>query len=307
MKTCLAGSIVVVFIFGFGSPPALAQTAPDFQRTKVVDPNADPDANFAEIQDAIDAITVGAGQHWTVLIYPGVYIIDGSTAALIHLDGGDERISLRGVDRQSVIIDVTTAGSGIKITSGTETLRECRISNLTIKTSNGHGIEIVKGGGGSDQTPKDIRIEGVTIEAAGTDKNGIVASGIQDCRIADCEIATMQGNAIDIGKASARAEAAKHIVLGNLTLRPEGSGDAIRIGCPVEDVLIQSLDIRLKSKSRALHFLPSADGSRNVRAFGMLVEGPMESEAIVKPPGVDVRLLYCDLPQAVSPSAQASP
>jgi hypothetical protein len=178
---------------------AIVEAQPDFQRTKVVDPTATDFANFNDIQAAIEDITVQSGQHWTVLICPGVYTIDGSPQhPLIHLDGADERISLVGVDRQSVIIKVTTTGSGIKITSGDETSRDCRIANLTIQTTNGHGIEIVKGGGGA-QTPKNITIEGVTIEATGTDKHGIDGAAAEEVRIFNCDVHSAAGHGVVLG------------------------------------------------------------------------------------------------------------
>jgi len=218
------------------SPSALAQE-PDFRFTKIVDINGNPDANYAEIQEAIDAIgTPGATEHWVVLIYPGTYTIDES-AELIHLNDADERISLVGIDRESVIIDVTIIGSGIKITTGDESTRDCTISNLTIRTSGGHGIEIVKGSGGNDKVPKNITIENVTIQADDIEqpavpKYGITAQNLQDSRIANCMMTTSDGYAIDLTRTTGFTAPTNNILTG-LTLLPAG---AAKHGISVSDV-----------------------------------------------------------------------
>ncbi len=158
-----------------------------FERTKTVDLKTvgdppEPVADFDNIQDAIGACTED-GDKWTVLIYPGEYELTEP----LTLDGADENIDLVGIDREAVIISVTgTDKHGIVITSGTETARNNSIRNLTIKTTNGHGIEIVKGG---TPVPENITIEGVTIEANGEGKHGIEGSAADTVRITDCKIA----------------------------------------------------------------------------------------------------------------------
>lgn len=181
------GIWVGIFSLAFvGVEPARGQH--DFTFTKTVDPSRR--ADFTTIQGAIDSITPLADR-WTVLIYAGEY------DEAVTLDEDDENIDLVGIDRGAVIINVTAAGSGIKITSGTETSRNNRIANLTIKTSNGHGIEIVKPQGA--QTPKDIVIEGVTILADGTDQDGINASDADTVRIANCAIDSDDDDGIIVG------------------------------------------------------------------------------------------------------------
>ncbi|MCG3131616.1 MAG: hypothetical protein FLDDKLPJ_02420 [Phycisphaerae bacterium] len=248
---------------------------PDFKFTKVVDINGTPDANFTEIQDAIDAITVGSGEYWTVLIYPGVYTINGSTAALIELGVNEERISLRGVDRQSVIIDVTTAGSGIKITSGDETLRECRISNLTIKTSNGHGIEIVKG---DTPVPKDIRIEGVTIEAEGSSKNGIDGSAAEQVRVFDARVSATGSTGIGV-------EAGSSWTIDSTSAEATGSG-GVAFAIPGETSTVTLTGCRGTGKSIGL----SATGVAGLDVRNCVFQG--ESKAVFLqsgPSGVLIR------------------
>jgi len=99
-----------------------------------------------------------------------------------------------------------------KITSGTETSRDCRIANLTIQTTNGHGIEIVKGG---TPVPKNITIEGVTIEAGGTDQHGIDGPAAEEVRIFNCDVHSAAGHGIVLGS---------NYTLDTLSVAAPGSG-----------------------------------------------------------------------------------
>ena len=191
--------VLVVFVSLLTEIDASAQH--DFERTRTVDPKMNA-ADYETIQEAIDSIT-DTTVKWTVLVYAGTYTID-ETDELITLDGTQENIDIIGVDPEAVIIDVTIGDatnnySGIKITSGSETSRNNAIRNLTIKTKFGHGIEIVKGGGGGDQTPKNIAIDGVTIKASGTGMNGIDGADADTVRIFNSDIDSADGNGIDAG------------------------------------------------------------------------------------------------------------
>ena len=178
------GMLSLAFV---GVEPARGQH--DFSFTKTVDPSGR--ADFTTIQGAIDSITPG-GDRWTVLIYAGEY------DEAVTLGADDENIDLVGIDRGSVIINATGFDThGIVITSGTETSRNNRIANLTIKTADGIGIKIVKGG---TPVPKDIAIEGVTIDAKGPGNNGIEGSVADTVRIFDCKITSQKGLAINRGK-----------------------------------------------------------------------------------------------------------
>lgn len=77
-----------------------------------------------------------------------------------------------GVDRDAVIV-APASGNGLTIASGTESARNNTVRNLTIRTTDGHGIEISRGSGPGDQTPAEIVIEDCTIEADGEGRNGI--------------------------------------------------------------------------------------------------------------------------------------
>lgn len=191
--TFIIGGLVALFV---ASSATYAQ--PNFKFTKIVDPNGNPDANFVFIHDAIDAVPDDTSDKYTILVYAGTYTID-TVAKLIELDDVQENIDIVGIDRESVIIDVTIAGSGIKITSGTETSRNNRISNLTIITSDGHGIEIVKGTGGGDKTPEDITIEGVTIHADGSGMEGVTGKDATHVSLLNCDITSNAGNGIEVG------------------------------------------------------------------------------------------------------------
>ncbi|RMG24693.1 MAG: hypothetical protein D6724_05550 [Armatimonadetes bacterium] len=172
------------------SPQGSTETK--WQRTILVDPDHGVPGNISDagtIKDGIQAVLnrrTNATESWTVLVNPGEYTIDDSEDA-IHLDDRSENISIVGVNPESCIIHVTASGvPGIKITSGQESLRNNAIRNLTIKTTNGHGIEIVKGQGGN--TPKGITIADCIIEANGNGKVGILKGEAQGVRIQDCLI-----------------------------------------------------------------------------------------------------------------------
>lgn len=169
----------------------------DFTNTRTVDSSGFADET--SIQAAIDFFGTTSVKK-TVLIYAGEY----NLTTPITLNADDENIDLVGIDRESVIISVSGTGqqSGIVITSGTETSRNSRIANLTIITTNGHGIEIVKG----TAVPKDITIEGVTIRAGGDGMNGMDGAVATDVRVFDCDIETEEvqnagagGYGMDIG------------------------------------------------------------------------------------------------------------
>ena len=219
--TVIIGGFVAVLL---AASATYAQ--PNLKFTKIVDPNGNPDANFVFIHDAIDDVPDNTSDKYTILVYAGTYTID-SDAKLIKLDGTKENVDIVGVDGEAVIIDVTIGSvtcprSGIKITSGTETSRNNVIRNLTIKTKVGRGIEIVKGGGGGDKTPKDISIEGVTILADGADQDGIYASEVEKLRIADVNITTTDGHGIEFVKPGG-GQTPKDIEIEGVTIRAVGS------------------------------------------------------------------------------------
>lgn len=148
----------------------VAHAQHNFQLTKTVVKAGGGD--FTTIQAAITALgtpLVGG----TVLIYAGTYPEN------VTLDEFDENIHLIGIDPQAVII-APTSGDGIVITSGTETSRNNSIRNLTINTTTGYGIKIVKGG---TPVPANIAIEGVTISATGTDKDGVFAPDVDELEV----------------------------------------------------------------------------------------------------------------------------
>lgn len=179
----------------------LASAQHDWQRTVTVDPTQGA-ADHQTIQAAIDDYKIGddPDERYTVLIYAGTYTID-SVAKLVELGDTKENVDLVGIDREAVIIDVTIGDaqnprSGIKIESGGETSRNNRMANLTIKTTYGHGIEIVKGG---TPVPKNITIEGVTIDASGAGKEGITGADAENVRVSDCEVKTDAGHGLVVG------------------------------------------------------------------------------------------------------------
>ncbi|MEW6252150.1 MAG: pectinesterase family protein [Planctomycetota bacterium] len=171
-----------------GAGPVSAQVT--FYRTMVVDPNGNCD--YTTIQDAInDNTRIGSNpqEKWTILIYAGTY------AESVALNDVKENIDLVGVDPDAVII-APSSGNGITITSGAETSRNNSVRNLTIRTTSGHGIQIVKG---DTPVPKNITIDNVTIEAAGTDKHGIDGAAAQDVRVRDTTVSAAAGHGLVIG------------------------------------------------------------------------------------------------------------
>jgi hypothetical protein len=150
-----------------------------------------------------------------VFIYSGVYEEN------VVLDGADENIDLVGVDRDAVII-APSSGSGIKITSGSETTRNNTIRNLTIKPTSGHGIEIEKGG---TPVPKGILIDGVTIVAAGTDKDGILAEEVDNLTVRNCTISAGTGRGIAlVNPGEVGSVDPTNVTITNCTIRGDGTG-----------------------------------------------------------------------------------
>ena len=170
--------------------PSLAQHA--LQRTLTVDPSRN--ADFTTIQAGIDSPKIGSDPtvRFTVLIYPGTY------AESLTLDGTKENVDLVGVDRDAVVI-APPSGNGLTITSGTEAARHNTIGNLTIRTTDGHGIEIRKGTGPGDQTPAEIVIEDCTIEADGEGANGVHGTSAADCSILTSTISSQQSDVTSVG------------------------------------------------------------------------------------------------------------
>ena len=165
----------------------VAHAQHNFNRTITVDPSGR--ADHTTIQGAINSIQDPSSGKYTILIFSETYNEN------ITLNELDENIDLVGIDRDAVII-APSSGDGIVITSGTETSRNNSIRNLTINTTTGHGIKIVKGG---TPVPKNIVIEGVTIEAAGTDNDGILGTDADGVRIFDCNITSADGIGINVG------------------------------------------------------------------------------------------------------------
>ena len=170
--------------------PSLAQHA--LQRTLTVDPSGN--ADFTTIQAAIDSPRIGSdpSTRFTVLIYPGTY------GESLTLDGTKENVDLVGVDRDAVVI-APPSGNGLTITSGTEAARHNTIGNLTIRTTDGHGIEIRKGTGPGDQTPAEIVIEDCTIEADGVGRHGISGQTSKGVSVYRADISASQSFGITTG------------------------------------------------------------------------------------------------------------
>jgi len=177
--------IVCALAVSLALRPASAQE-PDFANTLIVDPNGSPSANHMTIQAAINAFGSSTTKK-TVLIYAGTY------NDVVTLDDTKENIDLIGIDRDAVTIAPTSTGHGIEITSGTETSRNNSIRNLTIKTTDGAGIKITKGGGGGDQAPADIILENVTISADGTASRGINGPDSDRVQVINCHVTTDDG------------------------------------------------------------------------------------------------------------------
>jgi len=193
--------------------PTLAQH--NLQRTLTVDPSGN--ADFTTIQAAIDSIADNPTQRWTILIYAGVYVQS------ITLDGTQEDIDLVGVDRDAVVIAPTT-GNGITITSGTETSRNNTIRNITINTTDGHGIEIVKGAGPGATTPKDIVIEDCVVEASGSGKKGVDGNAATEVIIESSHIQSDSDVAIEIGD---------DWTIRQSDINPIGVTDHFGLKCPI--------------------------------------------------------------------------
>ena len=214
-----ATALFVGLLLPFGS--AFGQH--NLKRTITVDPTLGA-ADHQTIQLGINDVRIGNDPtvRFTVLIFAGTYTEN------VTLGGLKENVDLVGIDRESVIINSTSAGSGIKITSGAETSRNNRIANLTIITTNGHGIEIVKGG---TPVPKDITIEGVTIHADGTGNDGIRASEVEKLRIANVDITTQYGHGIQLVMPE-EGQIPRDIVIQLATIKIGGPGkNAIKGPC----------------------------------------------------------------------------
>jgi hypothetical protein len=162
-----------------------------YQQTKSVDKSGNADAT--SIGAALTAIGDDPEDRWTVLIYAGTY------QESVALGAGQENIDLIGVDPGAVII-APSSGNGVTITTGDETARNNSIRNLTIQTTSGHGIEIIRGSVPGDNAPKNITIEGVTISAAGSDKHGITAPEVVNLGISNCRIASAGGHGVSLVK-----------------------------------------------------------------------------------------------------------
>jgi len=210
----------------------LAVGQAQLHRTLVVDKSDNYD--HTSIQSAINDNRIGSdpSERWTILIYAGTYDTEAIT-----LDDTQENIDLVGVDRDAVIIKPPTGYDAITIEGFGA--RNNSIRNLTIQTTSGHGIEIVKGGGGSDKTPKAITIEGVTIEANGTGKDGISASAVQKLYVRDCDITANGRHGIGI------ADAASDIEIQDVRILCAGEASGgICFAAGVTDALIRDVTIR---------------------------------------------------------------
>ena len=158
-----------------------------YTNTKTVDPGGN--ADFTTIQDAIDDFGTPT-ERSTVLIYSDTYDENVTLGTL------DYNIDLIGIDPDGVII-APASGDGIVITSGLDTSRNNAIRNLTINTVTGHGIKIVHGG---TPVPKDIIIEGVTINADGSSAAGIYIDEAENVLISACTIDSDNADGIELIK-----------------------------------------------------------------------------------------------------------
>jgi hypothetical protein len=177
---------VLASIVAIGLSVGAASGQHAFQNTVTVDPSGNADQTTIQAAiNSIGAVTVRT----TVLIYSATY------AENVTLGTADENIDLVGIDRDGVII-APSSGNGITITSGTETSRSNGIRNLTIVTTSGHGIEVVKGG---TPAPKDLVFRDVTIDASGSSKAGITGVDAEVVSVLGCDIATDDGDGIVTG------------------------------------------------------------------------------------------------------------
>jgi len=135
-----------------------------------------------------------------------------------------------GVDRDAVIIDVSTNDHGIEITSGDEDSRDNSIRNLTIKTTNGDGIKITEGTGENDEIPKNIVIENVTISASGSNAVGINGPDSDTVQVTNCSMTTGNGVGIFVDENwSIRDTTVNAVGSGKEGVGGTSGGDAARL------------------------------------------------------------------------------
>jgi len=244
MNARTATAVLVVWVV-VGWPHAVqAQPNTTFDRTATVDPSGN--ADFTCIQAAIENIRdnrSSVDEVWTVFIYADEYVIDSNNQSAcqpIVLDGDSENINIIGADRDGVVIDVRSADIGIRIVSGTETSRNNAIRNLTIKTSDGHGIRIERGAGG--EPPAAIVIDNVTIEAAGSDQQGVSASEVRDLTISDSSVSSSRGTALDLDDAGT-VDAPTEIVVERTTMSASAADKMGIDGSDAENVRIVDSEI----------------------------------------------------------------
>jgi hypothetical protein len=281
------------FILAFLAAAPFLRAQHAFENTRTVDLKTvgDPPvpvADFADIQQAINAIIPTGGEKWTILIYSGTY----SLSEPLALDEDGEDIDLVGVDASAVIIDVSgTDKDGLVITSGTESARNNVIRNLTIKTSNGHGVKIVKGG---TPVPKGILIEGVTIVAAGTDKDGILAAEVENLTVRNCTISAGTGNGIELDKPSGEGTVAPtNVTITNCTVVGDGSGKYALDAADADGVVIAGCYVR-NTNETGLRGAARADapaGQTTARNPAGLERVQSHPAAAIKP-GRDTRILF---------------
>lgn len=226
---CFSG---VAVLLPFPSPQGSTETK--WQRAILVDPDHGVPGNISDagtIKEGIQAVLnrrTNVNEAWTVLVNPGEYTISESEDA-IHLDDRSVNISIVGVNPESCIINVTASGlPGIKITSGQENVRNNAIRNLTIKTSGGHGIEIVKGQGGN--TPKGITIENCIIRAGGSGKAGVEVHSVEDLFILQSEVRSddAQGVHFDSGIGAPPTSLHKNVLFEGCTISGKEIGAEIQ-------------------------------------------------------------------------------
>jgi hypothetical protein len=253
-------------------------------------------ADFDSIQGAINAIRPTSDK-WTVLIYAGVYDEN------VTLPGNAHNIDLLGVDRDAVVI-APSSGTGITITSGTETTRNNVIRNLTIKPTSGHGIEIEKGG---TPVPKGILIDGVTIVAAGTDKDGLLAEEVESLTVRNCTISAGTGNGIELDKPSGEGTVAPtNVAITNCTVVGDGSGKYGLDAADADGVVIAGCYVRNTNETglRGAARAAAPAGQTTARNPAALERVQSHPGAAIKP-GRDTRILFSTVmgtPEAVAHS-----
>jgi hypothetical protein len=290
-------SLVLSFVTGSVS---LGQHT--FERTRTVDLKTEGDppvpvADFDSIQGAINAIRPTSDK-WTVLIYAGVYDEN------VTLPGNAHNIDLLGVDRDAVVI-APSSGTGITITSGTETTRNNVIRNLTIKPTSGHGIEIEKGG---TPVPKGILIEGVTIVAAGTDKDGLLAEEVESLTVRNCTISAGTGRGIAlVNPGQVGSVDPTNVTITNCTIRGDGTGKYALDAADADGVVITGCYVRNTNETdpraspRAA--APAGQPARNPIPLDRVQRHP---GAAIKP-GRDTRILFSTVIGTPDPVAQPPP